>query len=266
MTTLPKKLTIEQLRAIIAVYEKPFAMIGPIDYGYLAAKELLAVKLEQNAPVLYASPETLAYAKAGEPFLTTLSAPSGDANIALFTIPPTPALLDERHPVGGEQWGWDGEYNRGWNAYRAAMLNHVGGSNEKVQVVVEFLGRLIGVVNTVNHAKQHEVVIDDDPCYWQRQEWVEYLLEESKKAEEAYSAAMLQLSGNSEHVNQTYTLNYPVIPDGWKLVPNEPTTKQWAAGYRAMEGGIDKVTLAYRAMVEVAPSPGGSDDSHATAT
>ncbi len=64
----------------------------------------------------------------------------------------------------------------------------------------------------------------------------------------------------------SYTLNSPVIPDGWKLVPNEPTAKQWAAGHRAMEGGIDKVTLAYRAMVEVAPSPGGPDDSHAAAT
>lgn len=120
-----------------------------------------------------------------------------DDTYQLFTAPPEPALLGERHPVGGDQWGWDGEYNRGWNAYRSAML---------------------------------------------------------------------QLSGNSEHVSQGYTLNSPVIPDGWKLVPNEPTTKQWAAGYKAMEGGIDKVTLAYRAMVEVAPSPGGPDDSHATAT
>ncbi|HBE9078877.1 hypothetical protein [Serratia fonticola] len=67
-------------------------------------------------------------------------------------------------------------------------------------------------------------------------------------------------------VSQGHTLNSPVIPDGWKLVPKEPTTKQWAAGYKAMDGGIDKVTLAYRAMVEVAPSPGGADDSHATAT
>lgn len=66
-------------------------------------------------------------------------------------------------------------------------------------------------------------------------------------------AAMLQ------HVNQAYTFNSPVIPDGWKLVPNEPTTKQWAAGYKAMEGGIDKVTLAYRAMVAEAPKPDGED-------
>jgi len=76
-------------------------------------------------------------------------------------------------------------------------------------------------------------------------------------------AAML-VSGVTD--GKPVTGNSPVIPDGWKLVPNEPTTKQWAAGYKAMDGGIDKVTLAYRAMVEVAPSPGGADDSHATAT
>ncbi|OCJ44113.1 hypothetical protein [Serratia sp. 14-2641] len=64
---------------------------------------------------------------------------------------------------------------------------------------------------------------------------------------------VIQLSGNSEHVNQAYTLNSPVIPDGWKLVPAEPTPKQWAAGIKAMDGGIDKVTLVYRAMVAEAP-------------
>ncbi len=49
------------------------------------------------------------------------------------------------------------------------------------------------------------------------------------------------------------TGNSPVIPDGWKLVPAEPTPKQWAAGIKAMDGGIDKVTLVYRAMVAEAP-------------
>ncbi|WP_447874762.1 hypothetical protein [Serratia fonticola] len=50
-------------------------------------------------------------------------------------------------------------------------------------------------------------------------------------------------------------LNSPALPDGWMLVPNDPTTKQWAAGHRAMEEGIDKVTLAYRAMLAAAPPP-----------
>ncbi|MCY2407880.1 hypothetical protein [Klebsiella pneumoniae] len=36
-----------------------------------------------------------------------------------------PALVvpDEiKHRIGGLDWGWEGEFNRGWNACRAAML------------------------------------------------------------------------------------------------------------------------------------------------
>ncbi|WP_430996916.1 hypothetical protein [Klebsiella quasipneumoniae] len=38
---------------------------------------------------------------------------------------PQPALVvpDEiKHRIGGLDWGWEGEFNRGWNACRAAML------------------------------------------------------------------------------------------------------------------------------------------------
>jgi len=41
--------------------------------------------------------------------------------------------------------------------------------------------------------------------------------------------------------------------EGWKLVPFEPTTRQWAAGVKAMDSGIDKPTLCYRAMLAAAP-------------
>lgn len=49
------------------------------------------------------------------------------------------------------------------------------------------------------------------------------------------------------------TGNSPVISDGWKLVPNEPTTKQWAAGMQAFDSGMDKVTRVYKAMIAAAP-------------
>ncbi|MDT0228547.1 hypothetical protein N7583_22555 [Serratia marcescens] len=49
-------------------------------------------------PVLYASEETLAYAKEGEKSLVTWSEPMGDAVIPLFTAPPAPAVPDDvRH-------------------------------------------------------------------------------------------------------------------------------------------------------------------------
>ncbi len=37
---------------------------------------------------------------------------------------PVPVVPDEiKHRIGGLDWGWEGEFNRGWNACRAAMLN-----------------------------------------------------------------------------------------------------------------------------------------------
>ena len=47
--------------------------------------------------------------------------------------------------------------------------------------------------------------------------------------------------------------NSPVIPDGWVLVPKEPTTNQWAAGMQAFDSGMDKVTRVYKAMLGAAP-------------
>ncbi|OCO80412.1 hypothetical protein AN695_0205895 [Serratia marcescens] len=46
-------------------------------------------------PVLYASEETLAYAKEGEKSLVTWSEPMGDAVIPLYTAPPAPEITDE---------------------------------------------------------------------------------------------------------------------------------------------------------------------------
>lgn len=169
--------------------------LGHADVAILKslAAELLAVREAQ--PVEVTDEMAMAFHRA----LTDSDIGSDDLDdikiglrgaLCNYNVPPAPALLDERHPVGGDQWGWAGEYNRGWNAYRSAML---------------------------------------------------------------------QLSGNSEHVNQGYTLSSPVIPDGWKLVPAEPTPKQWAAGLSVINSGIDKVTLIYRAMVAAAPAQGVDD-------
>ena len=83
----------------------------------------------------------------------------------------------------------------------------------------------------------------------------------------AYRAAMLQSFGNSEQ------LNSPVIPDGWVMVPVEPTEdmivngfesepdesfsdeKEWEA-YEAMSGcqqAAHRAKLCWAAMIEAAP-------------
>ena len=58
----------------------------------------------------------------------------------------------------------------------------------------------------------------------------------------AYRAAMLQSFGNSEQ------LNSPVIPDGWVLVPEEPTHEMLEAGDEQF-GTYD----VYRRMIAAAP-------------
>ncbi|HEO8936099.1 TPA: hypothetical protein QIF01_004940 [Serratia marcescens] len=46
------------------------------------------------------------------------------------------------------------------------------------------------------------------------------------------------------------------VSQGYKLVPVEPTPKQWAAGVKVMDTGMDKVTLVYKAMLAAAPEGG----------
>ncbi|MCY2188342.1 hypothetical protein OW909_24265 [Klebsiella pneumoniae] len=41
-------------------------------------------------------------------------------------VPVVPVVPDEiKHRIGGLDWGWEGEFNRGWNACRAAMLQEL---------------------------------------------------------------------------------------------------------------------------------------------
>lgn len=66
----------------------------------------------------------------------------------------------------------------------------------------------------------------------------------------ACRAAMIQ----AEPVTTANKLgNSPVIPDGYVMVPKEPTGKQWAAGVQAFDSGMDKVTRIYKAMLAAAP-------------
>lgn len=44
---------------------------------------------------------------------------------------------------------------------------------------------LISGIRSINKDRWHEVQVgeDDEPCYWQRKEWVDWILEEADKAE-----------------------------------------------------------------------------------
>lgn len=54
----------------------------------------------------------------------TISVSAGTEDAPLYRhAQPAPVVPDEiKHRIGGLDWGWEGEFNRGWNACRAAML------------------------------------------------------------------------------------------------------------------------------------------------
>ncbi|HBU6024763.1 TPA: DUF551 domain-containing protein [Klebsiella pneumoniae] len=57
----------------------------------------------------------------------TISVSAGTEDAPLYRhaqpAPVVPVVPDEiKHRIGGLDWGWEGEFNRGWNACRAAML------------------------------------------------------------------------------------------------------------------------------------------------
>ena len=63
-------------------------------------------------------------------------------------------------------------------------------------------------------------------------------------------AAMLQAGNHTEqHLDM---VNSPVIPDGWKLVPKEPTEAMNKAGWTAINE-YDEINPTYRAMLAAAP-------------
>jgi len=60
-------------------------------------------------------------------------------------------------------------------------INNAQGVGEKDLAVRE----LISGIRSINKAPRHEVKIsgDDQPCYWQREEWINWILELADKAE-----------------------------------------------------------------------------------
>lgn len=62
----------------------------------------------------------------------------------------------------------------------------------------------------------------------------------------------------AQPVSGCYKLNSPEIPDGWKLVPAEPTEEMLRAAYR--ESGVYSAK-AYRAMLAAAPESGNDHDT-----
>lgn len=107
--------------------------------------------------------------------------------------PPVPVVPEELP----EDIGFKDSYIDDWNACRAAMLQGKAEPVSSDDKLPEKVHELVSAVRSINRAKHHiaKGVDDDEPCYWQRKEWIDWVL---------------SLCDEVEQVG-----NYPVIPDGW---------------------------------------------------
>ncbi|EPK3135158.1 hypothetical protein I4A70_000390 [Enterobacter cloacae] len=156
----------------------------------------------------------------------------------LYTAPPAPISVPAAMEMDDD---FDSSFEHGkavgWNAYRAAMLQGADGTltNEGTIPVTQFkpVADLYGLTSPSGgetsftfDAVEARDFIDGG---WSCQEYVE--LERFQEA----------VSGNS-----------PVIPDGWVVVPVEPTEEMNKAGWTAMNEH-DAINPTYRAMLAAAP-------------
>lgn len=127
---MTQTLTTDELRQIVDSHEKGYGMSVPINYGYLAAAELLANREAQ--PVVYIGAQMLedltdGARGCGRVWASSKDVLSGDDRLALYTAPPAPVVPEEtdldsaRMAVGFNRYIQAG-YVDGWNACRAAML------------------------------------------------------------------------------------------------------------------------------------------------
>ncbi|EPA9109276.1 TPA: hypothetical protein ACGQUH_000885 [Serratia liquefaciens] len=130
--------------------------VGGVEATIRKLIDMMRAANREAQPVLYASEETLAYAKEGEKSLVTWSEPMGDAMIPLFTAPPAPAVPEEMtgsiamtqyriKPSNYKQWV------KGWNACRAAMLAQPVSSGYKlvpVEPTAEMISSAMGIPET----------------------------------------------------------------------------------------------------------------------
>ncbi|EOB8536655.1 hypothetical protein ACIXO1_003232 [Escherichia coli] len=144
----------------------------------------------------------------------------------------------------------------GWNAYRAAMLQGVDGTltNEGTIPVTQFkpVADLYGLTSPTGgeasftfDAVEARDFIDGG---WSCQEYVELGRFQEAMLQNGNSPAQSDCCPEQNYIAPAQDGNSPVIPDGWVLVPEEPTHEMLEAGDEQF-GTYD----VYRRMIAASP-------------
>ncbi|WP_370606068.1 DUF550 domain-containing protein [Citrobacter cronae] len=218
-------------------------------------------------PVLYAAEETLAYAEMGELHLKCLSQPMGDAVIPLYTAPPAPVVQPVMF-IDGDISASDAEklaaVIREWDDAPAPERDRV--RREHAEWSQATFGD-VGPAGPLKHLSKEALEAAAEPG--DLSEWadMQFLLWDAQRragiSDEQITQAMVEkLAVNKQrewpepkdgeprlHIKEQSVL---VTPDGWQLVPKEPTDEMNKAGWAAMNEH-DAINPTYRAMLAAAP-------------
>lgn len=239
MNTLSK----DKLEHILAYAKQQKATDTPckVPPADMVAIVEMALRKEREAavPVLYASEETLACARAGELHVKCLSEPMGDAVIPLFTVAQPVAVPDAicvRQAIANmENHECDVTvnvaYKFGWNDCRAAMLS-APAQPAPVVVADDFDRSRAGFEK------------------WAAENYDTRL----KRSGTGYAGQVLNQMWQCWCACRSAMLSAPAqpvaVPDGWKIVPTELTQEMAIAAAPHANGDVKDY---YRALLSAAP-------------
>ncbi|MFY7600390.1 hypothetical protein ACOTWU_13845 [Enterobacter cloacae complex sp. GYL001] len=175
----------------------------------------------------------------------------------LYTAPPAPVSVPAAMEMDDD---FDSAFEHGkavgWNAYRAAMLQGADGTltNEGTIPVTQFkpVADLYGLTSPTGgetsftfDAVEARDFIDGG---WSCQEYVELGRFQEAMLQNGNSPAQSDCCPEQNYIAPAQDGNSPVIPDGWVLVPEEPTHEMLEAGDEQF-GTYD----VYRRMIAASP-------------
>ncbi|MDH1748433.1 hypothetical protein [Enterobacter hormaechei] len=215
MRTITKEFTKEQLQQIIET--------DHVQCGEASALARIALASLEAEPV--------AWLLSGGGAKNHVSFDSGNAYAdplrevtPLYTAPPAPVSVPDAIHSQGEKSASDDYYALGWNACRAAMLKH----SESFIVTSDHRMMEMPQVEAINA--------------------VTAMIQGFVYAETPTTMQTAPALDSSPKIAELPSGNSPVIPDGWVMVPEEPTHEMLEAGDEQF-GTYD----VYRRMIEAAP-------------
>ncbi|MDN4147594.1 hypothetical protein QYE80_21550 [Pseudomonas tohonis] len=115
--------------------------------------------------------------------------------------------------------------------------------------LIEATRELISAAQSVNRSKAHEVrgLADEQPCYWQRKEWIDWFVENGEKARKALDALPPQQPDAVSVLREACDVPlYEAIelacgglPDGWTVEVGAERGGAWVTLYNAAMEEVD---------------------------